>query len=119
MYPGHSDQVGAAVIASNTGSYGVKGVIIVDHDIEADDLPRVWWALGVRYNPARGTQIINRGRSTPLDPAIAENENKFLTSRIIMDATIPFDWKIKPTEIKLTESIMQKVQSRWSEYGID
>lgn len=119
MYPGHSDQVGAAVIASNTGSYGVKGVIIVDHDIEADDLPRVWWALGVRYNPARGTQIINRGRSTPLDPAIAENENKFITSRIIMDATIPFDWKIKPTEIKLTESIMQKVQSRWSEYGID
>jgi 4-hydroxy-3-polyprenylbenzoate decarboxylase len=119
MYPGHADQVGAAVIASNTGSYGVKGVIIVDDDIEADDLPRVWWALGVRYNPARGTQIINRGRSTPLDPALGADENKFLTSRIIMDATIPFDWKVKPTEIKLTESIMAKVKSRWSEYGID
>ncbi|MCX5812425.1 MAG: phenylphosphate carboxylase subunit beta [Proteobacteria bacterium] len=119
MYPGHADQVGAAVIASNTGSYGVKGIIIVDDDIEADDLPRVWWALGVRYNPARGTQIINRGRSTPLDPALAEDDNKFLTSRIIMDATIPYDWKIKPTEIKLTESIMDKVKSRWNEYGID
>jgi phenylphosphate carboxylase beta subunit len=118
MYPGHSDQVAAAVIASNTGTYGVKMVIIVDDDIEADDLPRVWWALGTRFSPARGTQIINRGRSTPLDPAIAEDENKFLTSRIIMDATIPYDWKIKPTEIKLTDSIMDKVKARWNEYGI-
>ncbi len=118
MYPGHADQVGAAVIASNTGSYGIKGIIIVDDDIEADDLPRVWWALGTRYNPARGTQIINRGRSTPLDPALGADENKFITSRIIMDATIPFEWKIKPTEIKLTESMLAKVKARWSEYGL-
>ncbi len=119
MYPGHADQVGAAVIASNTGTYGIKGVIIVDDDIAADDLPRVWWALGTRYNPARGTQIINRGRSTPLDPAIGADENKFITSRIILDATIPFEWKVKPTEIKLTDSIMKKVKERWVEYGID
>ncbi len=118
MYPGHADQVGAAVIASNTGSYGIKGIIVVDDDIEADDLPRVWWALGTRYNPARGTQIINRGRSTPLDPALGADENKFITSRIIMDATIPFEWKIKPTEIKLTESMLAKVKARWSEYGL-
>jgi len=117
MYPGHADQVAAAVIASNTGTYGIKGIIIVDDDIDADDLPRVWWALGTRYNPARGTQIINRGRSTPLDPAIGPDENKFITSRIILDATIPFDWKVKPTEIKLTESVMAKVKDRWKEYG--
>ncbi|MBW2016489.1 MAG: phenylphosphate carboxylase subunit beta [Deltaproteobacteria bacterium] len=119
MYPGHADQVGAAVIASNTGTYGIKGVIIVDSDIDADDLPRVWWALGTRYNPARGTQIINRGRATPLDPSLAADENKFITSRIILDATIPFEWKVKPTEIKLTESVLEKVKARWSEYGID
>jgi 4-hydroxy-3-polyprenylbenzoate decarboxylase len=119
MYPGHADQVGAAVIASNTGTYGIKAVIIVDDDIDADDLPRVWWALGTRYNPARGTQIINRGRSTPLDPALGPDDNKFITSRIILDATIPFEWKVKPTEIKLTDAIMAKVKSRWAEYGID
>lgn len=119
MYPGHADQVAAAVVASNTGSYGVKMIIIVDDDIDADDLPRVWWALGTRYNPARGTQIINRGRSTPLDPALGPDDNKFITSRIIMDATIPFEWKVKPTEIKLTEAMMEKVKARWSEYGVD
>jgi phenylphosphate carboxylase beta subunit len=119
MYPGHADQVGAAVIASNTGTYGVKMVIIVDDDIEADDLPRVWWALGTRYSPARGTQIINRGRSTPLDPAIGADEVKFITSRIILDATIPYEWKVKPTEIKLNQPMLDKVKAKWNEYGID
>jgi 4-hydroxy-3-polyprenylbenzoate decarboxylase len=119
MYPGHSDQVAAAVIASNTGTYGVKMVIIVDDDIEADDLPRVWWALGTRYSPARGTQIINRGRSTPLDPAIGADEVKFITSRIILDATIPYEWKVKPTEIKLNQPMLDKVKAKWNEYGID
>ncbi len=118
-YPGHSDQVGAAVIASNTGTYGIKMVIIVDDDIEADDLPRVWWALGTRYHASRGTQIINRGRSTPLDPSIGADDDKFIMSRIILDATIPYDWKIKPTEIKLNEAMAAQVQSRWAEYGID
>jgi 4-hydroxy-3-polyprenylbenzoate decarboxylase len=119
MYPGHADQIGAAVIASNTGTYGIKMVIIVDDDIDADDLPRVWWALGTRYNPLRGTQLINRGRSTPLDPAIGADENKFITSRVILDATIPFDWKIKPTEIALNQDMFNKVKARWKEYGID
>lgn len=119
MYPGHADQIGAAVFASNTGTYGTKMVIVVDDDIDADDLPRVWWALGTRYNPLRGTQIINRGRSTPLDPAIGADENKFITSRIILDATIPFDWKVKPTEIALNQAMFDKVKAKWNEYGID
>ncbi len=118
MYPGHSDQVAAAIIGSNTGTYGVKGIIIVDDDIEADDLPRVWWALGTRYNPARGTQIINRGRSTPLDPSIGPDENKFITSRIILDATLPFEWKEKPKEVKLSEPVLAKIKERWAELGL-
>lgn len=119
MYPGHAEQVGTAVAATNTASYCCKGIIVVDHDIAADDLPRVWWALGTRFNPARGTQILNRGRSTPLDPALDPSGDKLLTSRIIMNATIPFEWKEKPTEIKLSEHIMSKVRERWVQYGID
>jgi 4-hydroxy-3-polyprenylbenzoate decarboxylase len=119
MYPGHAEQVGAAVMATNTASYCCKGVIIVDHDIAADDLPRVWWALGTRFNPTRGTQIINRGRSTPLDPALDPGSDKLITSRIILNATIPFEWTVKPTEIRLSEALVDKVRSRWAEYGID
>jgi len=36
-----------------------------------------------------------------------------------MDATIPFEWEDKPHEIKTTDSIVDRVKSRWKEYGLD
>ena len=117
MYPGHSMQVGTAVISTTTGHYGMKGVIVVDDDIKADDIDRILWALAMRYDPYRSTQIIKRGRSTPLDPALPI-EAREIVSRIIMDACIPYEWERKPTEIKLDEEMVKKVQSRWKEYGL-
>jgi phenyl-phosphate phosphatase/carboxylase subunit beta len=119
MYPGHSNQIAAAVIASHTCTYGLKGLIIVDDDIRADDLPRVWWALATRYDPMRGTQIINRGRSTPLDPALSHEENKFITSRIIMDATFPFEWKEKPVQVQMNQDVLDGIKARWKDLGLD
>jgi phenylphosphate carboxylase beta subunit len=118
-YPGHSSQVANAIISTTTGSYGIKGVIIVDDDIKADDIGRVLWALSVRYDPMRSTELIKRGRSTPLDPALDPNSDKLITSRILMDATIPFEWENKPKEIALDKDTMEKVRSRWKEYGFD
>jgi 4-hydroxy-3-polyprenylbenzoate decarboxylase len=116
MYPGHSNHVADAVMGSTTGHYGVKGIIIVDQDIEADDMDRVWWAMATRYDPKRSTQIINRGRSTPLDPGLPI-EAREIVSRIIMDCTTPFEWKNKPNEIFMDRTILQKVSDRWNEYG--
>ncbi len=118
-YPGHSRQVADAVIGSNTGSYGIKGVITVDEDIQADDLQRVMWALSCRYDPMRGTELIRRGRSTPLDPALDPNSDKLTTSRILMDACIPYEWKQKPVEARLDEATVAMIKSRWAEYGLD
>jgi len=119
MYPGHSNQVAHAVIATTTGSYGIKGVIVVDDDIEADDTQRVFWALSCRYDPMRGTEMIARGRSTPLDPALDPDGNKLITSRILMDATIPFEWKNKPVEVRLDDAVMERIHARWAELGIN
>lgn len=116
-YPGHSAQVANAIIASTTGSYGVKGVIVVDDDIKADDIGRVLWAMSVRYDPLRDTEIIKRGRSTPLDPALDPNSSKLITSRILIDAATPYEWENKPVEIALDKEMLAKVQSRWKEYG--
>jgi phenylphosphate carboxylase beta subunit len=116
MYPGHSNHVGNAVIASTTGHYGVKGVITVDHDIAADDMDRVMWALATRFDPKRSAQIIDRGRSTPLDPGLPIEAREIL-SRIILDACTPFEWKKKPNEIFMDRTVLQKVSSRWNEYG--
>ncbi|WP_025322336.1 phenylphosphate carboxylase subunit beta [Deferrisoma camini] len=119
MYPGHASQVAAAVVASNTCTYGTKGVIVVDHDVRADDLPRVWWALATRFDPARDTQIIQRGRSTPLDPALDPDSNKLITSRILLDATVPFEWEQKPVEVALVPEVVERIKKRWKELGLD
>jgi len=116
MYPGHSNHVGNAVIASTTGHYGLKGVIVVDHDIEADDWDRIWWALSTRFDPKRSAQIIDRGRSTPLDPGLPI-EARDITSRIILDACTPYEWANKPNEIFMDRAVLQKVSDRWNEYG--
>jgi 4-hydroxy-3-polyprenylbenzoate decarboxylase len=116
MYPGHANQVGTAAISTEMGAYGLKTVIVVDEDIDPWDLPRVLWALSFRYQPSR-SQIINRGRSTPLDPSLPIDQRD-ITSRIIMDATIPFEWKEKPVPIELDAEMVKKVKAKWSEFGL-
>lgn len=117
QYPGHSNHVGNAVIASTTGHYGVKGVITVDHDIAADDWDRIWWALATRFDPKRGTQIIDRGRSTPLNPALPIDQRD-ITSRIILDACVPYEWTNRPNEIFMDRKVLQTVSDRWADYGL-
>lgn len=116
MYPGHSMQVGTAAISTEMGAYGLKTVIVVDEDIDPSDLSRVLWALSVRYQPLRGTEIIKRGRSTPLDPSLpVDPEARLITSRIIIDATIPYEWREKPILIELDKGVVEKVKARWKE----
>ena len=116
MYPGHANQVGTAAISTEMGAYGLKTVIVVDEDIDPWDLPRVLWALSFRFQPSRA-QIINRGRSTPLDPSLPVDQRD-ITSRIIMDATIPFEWKEKPILIELDPEIVKKVKAKWADLGL-
>ncbi len=116
MYPGHSNHVADAVLGSTTGHYGVKGVIVVDHDIAADDMDRVWWAMATRFDPKRSAQITQRGRSTPLDPGLPI-EAREVTSRIVLDCCTPFEWANKPNEIFMDRAVLQKVSDRWNEYG--
>lgn len=118
MYPGHGRHVGLAALGTVVGNYGVKGVIVVDDDIRADDWDRVMWALSVRYNPAEDTEIIKKGRSTPLDPSLPAS-NRYIVSRILMDATIPYEWEEKPKLVDLDKDVVEKVKKRWSELGLD
>jgi 4-hydroxy-3-polyprenylbenzoate decarboxylase len=116
MYPGHANQVATAAVSTEMGAYGLKTVIIVDEDIDPWDLPRVLWALSFRFQPSR-SQMISRGRSTPLDPSLPI-EQRDITSRILMDATIPFEWKEKPVAIELDAQMVKKIKARWTELGL-
>jgi phenylphosphate carboxylase beta subunit len=115
MYPGHADQVLTAAISTEMGAYGLKTVIVVDDDIDPWDISRVMYALSFRFQPNR-SQVIKRGRSTPLDPSLPINARE-ITGRLLLDATIPYDWKEKPIPIQLDAEVVKKVQSRWNELG--
>ncbi len=115
MYPGHVDQVLTAAISTEMGAYGLKTVIVVDEDIDAWDIPRVMYALSFRFQPNR-SQVIKRGRSTPLDPSLPLDARE-ITGRLLLDATIPYEWKKKPIPIELDAEMVKRVQSRWSEFG--
>lgn len=114
MYPGHAIQVGTAAISTEMGAYGLKTVIVVDDDVDAWDLPRVLWALSFRFNPARA-EFIKRGRSTPLDPSLPI-ESREITSRLIIDATIPYEWKDKPIPVELDPEWKKKIEENWDKY---
>ncbi len=115
-YPGHAEQVGMAALGTSTGHYGVKYVILVDGDIQADDLPRVWWAIAMRSQPDR-CEVIHRGRSTPLDPSLPIDRRE-ITSKMILNACLPYEWAEKPELIDLDEAMVSRVRQRWSELGL-
>jgi len=118
MYPGHSTHVANAVAGCTSGHYRLKGIIVVDDDIPADDPSKVIWALSVRFDPERCTQIIRRTRAGPLDPSLPIRQRD-IGSKIILDACIPFEWEEKPTKIALDEETVKLVQERWKEYGLE
>ena len=115
MYPGHTDQVLTAAISTEMGAYGLKTVIAVDEDIDPWDISRVMYALSFRFQPNR-SQVIKRGRSTPLDPSLPIGQRE-ITGRLLLDATIPYDWKDKPIPIHLDPDMVKRVQGRWKELG--
>ena len=104
-----------AAISTEMGAYGLKTVIVVDEDIDPWDMPRVLYALSFRFQPNR-SQVIKRGRSTPLDPSLPLNARE-ITGRLLLDATIPYDWKEKPIPIELDKKTVERVMSRWKEFG--
>ncbi|NQT56770.1 MAG: phenylphosphate carboxylase subunit beta [Desulfobacteraceae bacterium] len=115
MYPGHADQVLTAAISTEMGAYGLKTVIVVDEDIDPWDISRVMYALSFRFQPNR-SQVIKRGRSTPLDPSLPINARE-ITGRLLLDATIPYDWMEKPIPIELDPEMVKKIEAKWSELG--
>ncbi|MFQ5436087.1 MAG: UbiD family decarboxylase [Anaerolineae bacterium] len=117
MYHGHSTQVGLAAFASVTGNYGLKTVILVDDDIDPENMDQVMYALSFKYQPEFGTQILRRGRSTPLDPSLPRSA-RFMTSRAIIDCTTPYEWgeEERAPRIYLDDDMTARVKENWNSY---
>lgn len=113
-YPGHSRQAGHVAAMCRTGAYLGRITVVVDEDIDVSDLDEVIWAVCTRSDPERSVDFIKRAWSGPLDPAIRPEEKGF-NSRMIIDATRPWEWKDQfPPAIGPEPAEKAITRERWS-----
>lgn len=113
-YPGHSRQAGHVAAMCRQGAYLGRYVVVVDDDIDVTDLNEVVWAMCTRSDPERDFDFISRAWSGALDPAIEPGKKGF-NSRVIIDATRPFEWRDKfPPAIGPEPKEKQLTRDRWS-----
>ncbi|MGE0116237.1 MAG: UbiD family decarboxylase [Steroidobacteraceae bacterium] len=99
-----------------------KTCIVVDDDIDIYDDFMVQWAVNTRVQPHRDIYITPANTwGCPLDPSIALKDRpmpRTTSSRMGIDATKFFkdDTEFSPLVLDESETI-QKVLSRWKEYG--
>jgi 4-hydroxy-3-polyprenylbenzoate decarboxylase len=113
-YPGHARQAGHVAASTRTGAYMGRITVVVDDDVDVSDLEEVIWALCTRSDPERSFDIIKRAWSGPLDPAIRPGEKGF-SSRVIIDATRPWEWMDEFPPAIGPEPVEKRVtRERWS-----
>ncbi len=91
---GDPKNAGIAALAAHPS---MKKVTIVDGDIDPSDSGEVEWATATRMQPDKDILFIERAKGSSLDPS-QDYENK-LTTKWIVDATVPFENK-DPDEFK-------------------
>ncbi len=119
MYSGHPTQVGLAAFASVTGSnHGLKTVLVVDADIDPENIDQVLYAMSFRCQPERSVQIPGRSRLSLLEPPLPA-EARLMTSRMLIDACLPYEWAEKPAPVVLDRETTGKIESQWDQYFTD
>jgi len=120
--PGEGMEAGQAVLGQRLIGFTKKIVIVVDKDVDPFDISQVLNALGTRWQPVPGSLLIPQTLAMPLDPS---QKDKFLSSKIIIDATRQFPSEGGPEswvptsrcllEEKASEAF-KLVDSKWNEY---
>ncbi len=117
-YPGHAKRVMMAVWSYLRQFMYTKFVIIVDEDIDARNWDDVIWAISTRMDPARDMTFIE---NTPIDYLDFASPEEGLGSKVGFDATNKWppethrDWG---TEIRMSDNIIDKVDTMWAELGL-
>jgi 4-hydroxy-3-polyprenylbenzoate decarboxylase len=126
-YPSQALDAGRLYLSSKVGKQ-MKHVIVVDDDIDVFDLNQVLWAINTRLQAGRDIYITHNESGSPLDPSVPQ-EAAGLTDKMILDATwkttyqFPprpeWDGKVYPPLVVSSPQLLDFVNRRWQEYGID
>jgi 4-hydroxy-3-polyprenylbenzoate decarboxylase len=135
MYEGHAKRVAAALWASQSAIDLFKIVTVVEDDVDISNLRDVERAVMTNVDPDRDLTIFPGTFGPSLDVSLSEENRDELVygagnvSRLLIDATVSWkdhpprkEWGNKRLPPKCTDSppeIVQLVDKRWREYGID
>jgi 4-hydroxy-3-polyprenylbenzoate decarboxylase len=113
QHAGHARQALHAAASVSQAGYLGRIVIVVDDDIDITDVDEVLWAVTTRMDPARDIDIIERMLTGVLDPAI-EPGKKVHNSRLLIDATRPWEWRDKfPPAIGPSPEVKRETREQW------
>jgi 4-hydroxy-3-polyprenylbenzoate decarboxylase len=119
QYPGHAKRVMMGVWSFLRQFMYTKFVIVVDDDIDPRQWEDVIWAISTRVDPARDLTIVE---NTPIDYLDFASPVSGLGSKMGIDATNKLpgettrEWG---TPITMDQAVKDKIDSIWSELGID
>lgn len=112
-YPGHAKQAALIACQCHPGAYLGRYVIVVDEDIDITDINEVIWAISTRSDPATSVDILRRTWSGPLDPIIPPG-HKGHNSRMIIEATRPYEWRDRfPAISQISKDTRKQFSAKW------
>ena len=79
----HEDEPGAVISTAFDAYPWLKYCVVVDHDVDIFDARDVWWAMGTRSCPERGTVLIEDS------PGFYRDPYRLHQSKLGIDATAP------------------------------
>ena len=118
-YPGHARRIMFGIWSYLRQFMYTKFVIVVDEDIDARNWQDVVWALATRVDPARDTVLVE---STPIDYLDFASPVAGLGSKLGIDATSKWPGEVTREwgrAITMRSDIVERVDRRWAELGID
>ena len=119
QYPGHAKRVMMAAWSFLRQFMYTKFLIVVDDDVNARDWKDVIWAMTTRMDPVRDTVSVE---NTPIDYLDFASPVAGLGGKMGFDAThkMPGETNRKwGTSIHMSEAVMARVDSIWSQLGLD
>jgi 4-hydroxy-3-polyprenylbenzoate decarboxylase len=119
QYPGHARRMMMGIWGMMRQFLYVKYIIVVDDDIDVHKWEDVIWALATRVDPARDTVILE---GTPIDYLDFSSPVAELGSKMGIDATMKSGAEVAREwgkRMEMEKSIVELVDRRWKEYGIE
>jgi len=80
-----------AIEAAFRGHTSMKHCVVVDEDIDIYNPYDVEWAIATRFQAHRDLVIMEKQKGSSLDPSRYEVDDIHYTTKVGVDATIPFD----------------------------